>query len=309
MRAPSRRAAARSPPGRSSGDHVVLVEVGLDEPVDLGVAGVVDGAHEVADAVAVGREAQPARWPRPCRRRSRRRRACSRRSGRCGRRPSRGEPCAARAHVPMRAWTSGSVQWPATIVRSRRSRAAMNPNSRSPWAAWLRFMKSMSMVAHGMAPWCWVWRCRNGLRRPCSPAIHILAGENVCIHRISPTQAGSRSASWHSARMPAGVGQHGLDHDPGGDAGRRVQGGGDLGAVGGHRGERVRAVQVLAAGHEPDLGRARGRRPDGARRWRWSLAVHLRVALVEPLDEVGRDRLEVARAGGRGTSSRRRPRS
>ncbi len=46
--------------GTERGDDVVLVEVGRDERVDLSVAGVVDGADEVADAIPVGREAQPA---------------------------------------------------------------------------------------------------------------------------------------------------------------------------------------------------------------------------------------------------------
>ena len=71
---------------------------------------------------------------------------------------------AARVQVPIslldrRRRPSG----PTTTLRSRRRRAAMNPNSRSPWAAWFRFMKSMSMSAQGISRLYCVWRCRNGL--------------------------------------------------------------------------------------------------------------------------------------------------
>ena len=86
----------------------------------------------------------------------------------------------------------------------------MNPNSRSPWAAWFRFMKSMSMSAHGISRLYWVWRCRNGFASSSSPAIHILAGLNVCIQVISPTQLGSRLASAASRRMPSASVRTGL---------------------------------------------------------------------------------------------------
>ena len=74
-------------------------------------------------------------------------------------------------------------------------RVAMKPNSRSPWAAWLRFMKSMSMVAHGRSRLAWVCRCSSGLRSASRPEIHILAGLNVCIQAITPMQASSALAS------------------------------------------------------------------------------------------------------------------
>ena len=79
----------------------------------------------------------------------------------------------------------------------------MNPNSRSPWAAWLRFMKSMSMSAQGISRLYWVWRWRNGFASSCRPAIHIFAGLNVCIHVIRPTHAGSAFASAASCRIPS----------------------------------------------------------------------------------------------------------
>ena len=201
------------------------------------------------------------------------------------------------------------IQWPATIVRSSRSRAAMNPNSRSPWAAWLRFMKSMSMVAHGMSRWYCVCRWRNGLCSPCRPAIHILAGEKVCIHRISPTQAGSRSASWHSARIPPASVRTGLTTTRAGmptaasrAAAMSALSSATCSSVSGPYRCWLPVTNQTSAGGSPTTGRRRG---GGCS----SLAVHLRVALVEPLDEVGRDRLGRRRAGGRGTSLLRRPRS
>ena len=87
----------------------------------------------------------------------------------------------------------------------------MNPNSRSPWAAWFRFMKSMSIVPHGMSRLNCVWRCANGFCSAVSPAIHIFAGEKVCIHRIRPTQAGDVLASPSSAATSSGVFTTGLN--------------------------------------------------------------------------------------------------
>ncbi len=71
----------------------------------------------------------------------------------------------------------------------------MNPNSRSPCAAWLRFMKSMSISDQGSDTFAWVCRCRNGVFSASSPVIHILAGENVCIQAIRPMQSGSALAA------------------------------------------------------------------------------------------------------------------
>ena len=270
MRAPSRNASARSPPGRRAGTTSYSSRY---------VATSVSTSASLASSMA--RTRSPTPYPsveKPSRRMastlSPSVTATSRMfsPNRAIRPPSQSwRARAARAHVPIRSWTSGSDQWPATIVRSRRSRAAMNPNSRSPWAAWWRFMKSMSMVAHGMWRWCCVWRCRNGLCRPCRPAIHILAGENVCIHTMRPTQAGSRSASWHSARMPAASVRTGLTTTRAGMPASGIERGGDVGAVLGDRPQRVRAVQVLAARHEPDLGRRqaddRTGLVDGAAHW------------------------------------------
>src|SRR3954447_17738278 len=112
-------------------------------------------------------------------------------------------PAAARAQEPTRACTRGSDTCPATVVRGWRSRVSTNAYSRSPWAAWLRFMKSMSIVAHGRAASARVCRCSSGLRSASIPAIHIFAGEKVCIQVITPRQSGSSLASPIARRIAA----------------------------------------------------------------------------------------------------------
>ena len=90
-------------------------------------------------------------------------------------------------------------------------RVPMNPYSRSPWADWFRFMKSMSMLSQGMSRLNWVCRCRSGLRSSESPAIHIFAGEKVCIQVIRPAHPSSAFASRHSVRIASGVVRTGLN--------------------------------------------------------------------------------------------------
>ena len=53
----------------------------------------------------------------------------------------------------------------------------------------------MSIVDHGSSMPAWVCRCSSGLRSASRPAIHIFAGEKVCIHATTPTHAGSELAS------------------------------------------------------------------------------------------------------------------
>ncbi len=82
-------------------------------------------------------------------------------------------------------------------------RAWMNPNSRSPWAAWLRFMKSMSIDDHGRSRFACVCRWSRGLRSASSPEIHILAGLKVCIQAMTPTHESSALASIMTRRIAA----------------------------------------------------------------------------------------------------------
>src|SRR5881394_1167564 len=66
-------------------------------------------------------------------------------------------------------------------------------------------MKSMSISPHGRSRLYWVCRWRNGRCRAPSPEIHIFAGENVCIHAITPMQLGLAPASTITARIDSGV--------------------------------------------------------------------------------------------------------
>ena len=69
----------------------------------------------------------------------------------------------------------------------------------------------MSMVAHGSDSLAWVCRCSSGVRSASSPAIHIRAGEKVCIHAITPTHAGvalASSAIWWIASELVSTGFH-----------------------------------------------------------------------------------------------------
>jgi hypothetical protein len=84
-------------------------------------------------------------------------------------------------------------------------RVWMNPASRSPWAAWLRFMKSMSIVDQGRSRLNCVCRCRKGFFRALRPRIHILDGENVCIQSTRPAQLASALASSITWVISSGV--------------------------------------------------------------------------------------------------------
>ena len=46
----------------------------------------------------------------------------------------------------------------------------------------------MSIVAHGMSRLNWVCRWSSGFAQRVKPAIHIFAGENVCIQVMMPMQ-------------------------------------------------------------------------------------------------------------------------
>ena len=53
----------------------------------------------------------------------------------------------------------------------------------------------MSISAHGSSRFDCVCRCNIGFCSACRPLIHIFAGENVCIHVMTPTHAGSALTS------------------------------------------------------------------------------------------------------------------
>ena len=57
----------------------------------------------------------------------------------------------------------------------------------------------MSMLSQGMSRLNCVCRWANGFCSVFSPAIHIFAGENVCIHVTMPTQFLSAFAAAHNS--------------------------------------------------------------------------------------------------------------
>ncbi len=63
----------------------------------------------------------------------------------------------------------------------------------------------MSISAHGRSRLYCVCRCSRGFRSAASPAIHIFAGENVCIHATTPTQVVAAFASRIEARIASGL--------------------------------------------------------------------------------------------------------
>ena len=75
---------------------------------------------------------------------------------------------------------------------SCRSRVQMKPNSRSPWAAWLRFMKSMSMVDQGKSRLYCVCRWTNGFCRPSARRSTSWPARRCASSRIKPAQSARR---------------------------------------------------------------------------------------------------------------------
>ena len=99
----------------------------------------------------------------------------------------------------------------------------------------------MSMSAHGSATLACVCRCSSGLRSASSPAIHIFAGENVCIQAITPMQRVVGGGLEASRRIAVGVGQHRLPDDRGRDVRRGVE----------RRGDRLRLLATWRSVSSP----------------------------------------------------------
>ena len=117
---------------------------------------------------------------------------------------------AARAHAPSFSCVDFSCQKPTTTLRFKRIRLQMKPCSRSPCAAWFMFMKSMSIVAHGMSRLYCVCRCATGLRSCLRPLIHIFDGENVWHQVMRPMHLAALFAAWQSAVTASGETMTGL---------------------------------------------------------------------------------------------------
>ena len=111
----------------------------------------------------------------------------------------------------------------------------------------------MSIADHGSDSLAWVCRWSNGLRSSSRPWIHIFAGENVCIHAITPMQRSSRLASRHTCRMRRRVDQHRLPHDVGREAPAATRCSADAPRLRLDLAQRAVAVHRLTAGQKPDL--------------------------------------------------------
>ena len=139
------------------------------------------------------------------------------------------------------------------LARLAQVRVQMKPNSRSPWAAWLRFMKSMSIVDQGRSRLNCVCRWTNGFCRAVSPAIHILAGEKVCIQSTRPAQLAAELASRQTSRIDCGVVTSGLKTTRTGRRPEALSPSTTAAAVLGDLLQGRLAVKVLTAGDEPDF--------------------------------------------------------
>src|ERR1051326_8570595 len=71
-------------------------------------------------------------------------------------------------------------------------------------------MKSMSIEFQGRSRLYCVWRCATGFVKVRNPPIHILEGENVCIHAITPAQVRDAFASPHNSEIASGLVNTGL---------------------------------------------------------------------------------------------------
>ena len=160
---------------------------------------------------------------------------------------------AARVQTPICDCTAESCQWPTTTLRFNLMRLMINPCSRSPCADWFKFMKSMSIVAQGMSRLCCVCRWSSGRRNSFRPLIHILDGENVWHQVIKPMQRELTLACWQRAVASAALLMTGLKTTSTGMREEALRAAATCWALSGHLFEGVRAVEMLAAGDEPDL--------------------------------------------------------
>ncbi len=233
---------------------VVMILVFRGQSLRVGVGRRVDRIREFADAKAVGRRSRTSFPPPPCRLPSPRPGACCRRSGRTSlpaNRAMRARPASTRrsGHEPP-----GSDQWPTTTLRVRRMREWMKPASRSPWADWFRFMKSMSIDAPRQIPIELRMEMQERLLERVEAADPHLRGRK----RVHPeNEAGAVFVRIRLHAEPGdlvGRGQKRLGHGLQRQRWRIRESARDVPRVGGHPLQRSRAVKMLRAADEPDFG-------------------------------------------------------
>ena len=100
------------------------------------------------------------------------------------------------------------------------------------------------------------------------------AGEKVCIHAMTPMHVSSALASRQIAPDALGGLDDWFAHDPYRNGRARVQAGRDLARVLGNLLQRLVAIEILAAGDEPDL--------EGVERLHGTLRASLRESLLAP---------------------------
>ena len=109
----------------------------------------------------------------------------------------------------------------------------------------------MSIDPQGMSRSYCVWKWHSGFESSHRPAIHILEGLKVCIQVMTPAQDGSALAARTRARMASGLFRTGFQTMR---QGRATSSPSTIAfEVAVHPGEGILTVEVLAAGHEPDI--------------------------------------------------------
>ena len=106
----------------------------------------------------------------------------------------------------------------------------------------------MSIASQGRSRLNCVCRWASGFSSAFSPAIHIFAGENVCIQQITPMQRSAAFASRHAWRMDSAVVTTLSKTTRARRLGRCVDPLNDLATVSLHLPKRPLAIKMLAAG-------------------------------------------------------------
>ena len=113
----------------------------------------------------------------------------------------------------------------------------------------------MSISSQGSERFTWVCRCSNGFRRTSSPAIHAFAGENVCIHAMTPMQWSCALASMQARRISAAPMRTGFQTRRTPISGPAFSRATISARLLGHLAQGLVAVKCLAAGQEPAFER------------------------------------------------------
>ena len=234
------------------GDDVVFVGVGLDQGVDLGIRRRVDTSNEVANAVAVDAEAEPALGLDLV--------AVSH-GDLAHVLAEAGDP----AGFPVMPGGCGPAPRADTLLDLRvgpvpHDDLPLEPQARSDEAELAVAVGGLVQIHEvhvDLGPWDLAVvlgvEVEQGLAQSLETGDPHL-GRRERVHPGDEPDAGRAGVGLvHQLADPVGPGQDRLDDDPDGDGRRAVEGRGDPGGVLGHVLERLWPVQVLTACDEPDL--------------------------------------------------------